>query len=463
MKKINVITALLWLMFSGCSSTKKIEALKPEPSDDKPVVYQATTSFISMPVTISLADIESQINKSFNGLIYEDNNLEDDKITIKVWKTAPFKFTEDKGVLQAVAPIKINANIKYGTSAMGIDLYDTREFDLDGIVTFRSTVRLSNWKLSTQTSIESVEWNESPTVTIGGKKVAITYIINPAVRLFKSKLAGKLDQALAKVTDFKPNVLDALEKLSTPLLTSEQYESWFVLKPIELYVSDAVLSKSKITMDMGLKCTMQTIIGQKPKSAFKREEVVLKPVSKMPDNFTAVIAAVSTYESASRLLTKNFQGQEFASGKRKVTVQKVDLWYKDGKTIIALELTGSVNGTIYLSGYPNYNAVTKEIYFDQVQYVLDTKSLLMRTANWLAEGLILRKIQESCRYSIQPNLEEGKKNLLPYLKNYSPIAGIFINGKLNDFEFEKVEVTDKAIIAFIKTSGTMDIKVDGLK
>ena len=216
-------------------------------------------------------------------------------------------------------------------------------------------------------------------------------------------------------------------------------------------------------MDMGLKGTMQTIKGQQPKNTFKRDDIVLKPVAKMPDKLNVIVAAVSTYESASKVLTKNFQGQEFGDGSRKVKVQKVELWHKDGKMIIALDMTGSLNGTIYLAGYPNYNAVTKEIYFDQLDYVLNTKSVLMRTANWLAEGIILRKIQQSCRYSIQPNLEEGKANLLPYLKNYSPMPGIYINGNLNDFEFDKIELTNKAIIAFIKTSGKMDVKIDGLK
>jgi len=208
---------------------------------------------------------------------------------------------------------------------------------------------------------------------------------------------------------------------------------------------------------------MQTIVCQKPQNKFRKEDVVLKAVKKMPDQINATVAAVSTYESASKVITTNFRGQEFGSGSRKVTVQKVDLWNKDGKMIIALDMTGSINGTIYLTGFPNYNPVTKEIYFDQMDYVLNTKSVLMKTANWLAEGVILRKIQENCRYSIQANLEEGKKNLLPYLKNYSPVPGIFVNGTLNDFEFDKVQLTDKAIIAFIKTSGRMDVKIDGMK
>jgi hypothetical protein len=92
-----------------------------------------------------------------------------------------------------------------------------------------------------------------------------------------------------------------------------------------------------------------------------------------------------------------------------VKVKDVAIWHKNGKIVIALDLLGTVNGKIYLTGFPQYDDKTKEIYFDELDYVLDTKNKLMRTADWLAQGLILRKIKENCRYSIKTNLDEGKK------------------------------------------------------
>jgi hypothetical protein len=208
---------------------------------------------------------------------------------------------------------------------------------------------------------------------------------------------------------------------------------------------------------------MDTIIGKKPEKKFDKSKIVLKPVVKMPDQITANLIAVSTYEDASKIMTKNFQGQEFGDGKRKVKVTNVNLWHKNGKMIVALDILGSINGTIYLSGFPQYNEETKEIYFDKLDYVLDTKSVLIRSANWLAQGYVLRKIQESCRYSIKPNLEEGKQNVMQYLTNYSPMKGVFVNGTLADFEFQRIELTNKAILAFIKTSGQVDVKIDGME
>jgi hypothetical protein len=162
-------------------------------------------------------------------------------------------------------------------------------------------------------------------------------------------------------------------------------------------------------------------------------------------------------------MTQNFAGQEFGSDNKKVTVQNAAIWHKDSKMIIALDMIGTVNGTVSLTGFPQYNPKTKEIYFDKLDYVLDTKSKLQRTASWLAQGYIIKKMEESCRYSIQPNLEEGKKSIATYLKNYSPMPGVFVNGKMEDIVFDKIQLTNQAIIAFIKINGTVNVSVDGLK
>ncbi len=461
----NIIASLfaytLPLLLIGCSTTSKIEALKPEPSVNTKIAYNNTTSFVSMPLEISLNEIENQLNKSLNGLIYEDTNLEDDKTEMKIWKTAPIKLIDKEGKVETVLPLKIWTKLKYGTDFMGLN--DTKEIELNGTITLSSTVKLSNWKMRTESKIVDYNWSESPTILVAGKKVPITYIINPTLSIFKSKMAKKIDEAIEASCDFKPYILNIIKTISAPFEVNSQYETWFKLNPIEVNVTDALVAKSKISMDLGLKCTMQTMIGQKPNAAFNKDAILFKSADKIADKTTATVAAVSTYESASRIITKNFQGKEFASGKRKIVIQKVDLWAKEGRMIIALEMTGSLNGTIYLSGIPNYNTTTKEIYFDQMDYVLNTKGLLTKTANWLLQGVILKKIQENCKYSIKENLEEGKKNLLPYLSNYSPMKGVFVNGTLNDFEFEKVELTNNAIIAFITTSGKMNVKIEGME
>jgi hypothetical protein len=468
LKFFSILLVILFIVsISGCSTSQKIATLKPEPDDAIPLVYENVPSFINLPISVKLKDIENQTNALLNGLIYEDNNIEDDDIEMKVWKLAPITIVNDHGSsgerIKTILPLKAIVKYRIGTKKLGISLYDTREFNLNGVVTLLSDVSLTNWKLNTTTELKSLDWNESPTMTVFGKNVPVTYLINPGVKLFKSKIEKKIDAAIEKSMDFKPNVLAALEKICTPFQMSDVYQSWLRIVPIEIYSTNAKLKNDTFMLEMGMKCYMETLIGSKPESKFDATKIILKSVTKIPQEITANIVAVSTYQEASKIMTKNFSGQEFGSGSNKIKVQNVAIWQKKGKMIIALDVMGSVNGTIYLAGFPQYNEQTKEVFFDQLDYALDTKNKLMRTANWLTQGLVLRKIQQSCRYSIKPNLEEGKQSMMNYLKNYSPMQGVYVNGKMEDIQFQKIELTNQAIIAFIKVKGTVNVSVNGLK
>jgi hypothetical protein len=461
-----LLFAFTFMLFLSCSPSQKITSLKPEPDDASPLVYENTPSFITLPITVKLKDIENQTNALLNGLIYEDNDIEDDDIEMRVWKLAPITIenTNEKlgDRIKTTLPLKVLVKYRIGTKTLGTEFYKTQEFNLNGVVKLTSDVSLTNWKLNTKTELSSLDWNESPTATVFGKNIPVTYLINPAIKLFKSKIERKIDEAVGKSMDFQPNVLTALEKICMPFKMNEDYESWLRIVPLEIYTTASKLKKDQFSLQMGMKCNIETLIGQQPESKFDLNKIILKLVTKIPNQITANIVAVSTYNDASKIIKKNFAGQEFESAGKKVKVQDVAIWHKNGKMVIALDLSGSVNGKIYLSGFPQYNDKSKEIYFDDLDYVLDTKNKLMRTANWLAQGFVLRKIKENCRYSIQTNLDEGKKTIMGYLKNYSPMTGVFINGKMEDIQFQKVQLTNNAIIAFIKVNGEINISIDGL-
>ena len=454
---------IISLSLNGCGSTgTAINALRPT-EDTAPSVFESATSYINLPVKIKVQDIEDTLNLSLNGLIYEDTNIEEDDISIKVWKQMPIKLKSVNGKIQVLLPLKAEVQYRIGTEALGIKMYDIRKYTFNGTVTLLSDIALTNWQMRTKTEFQSLDFKESPTVMVAGKNIPITYIIKPAISLFRKDIEKSLDESISKSMDFKSNVLNALEKVATPVEMDAIYESWLRIVPIELYTTEAVLHKDLVNLEMGLKCNIQTYIGKKPATVFDKNAIVLKPVKKMPSSTTANIAAVSTYKDASRVLTKNFAGQEFGSGGKKVIVKNVEIWHKDKKLIIALTMEGSIKGQIYLSGFPQYNAQTNEIFFDQLDYVLDTKSKLARTANWLASGFILEKIRKNCRYSITENLDDAKTTIKGFMTNYKPMPGVVVNGELKNFSFEKLQLTNSAIIAFLQVQGRLDISIDGLE
>ena len=204
LKTLAKITTLvvLTLLFGCATTTSKIAALKPEPDDAAPLVYENSPSFINLPVSVKLKDIENKTNALLNGLIYEDSNIEDDNIEMKIWKLAPISIANESEKLKTVLPLKATIKYRMGTKTLGVALYNTKEFNLNGTVTLVSDVALTNWKLGTKTELKSLDWNESPTMTVFGKNVPVTYLINPAVKLFRSKIEKQIDTAIEKSMDF---------------------------------------------------------------------------------------------------------------------------------------------------------------------------------------------------------------------------------------------------------------------
>lgn len=324
MQRISIIVLYLsFLLVSvSCSSPTKINNFKPEPDDAVPLAYDNSPSYINLPMSLQLKDIENKTNSLLNGLIYEDTIIEDDNIEVKIWKVAPIQFENstgqnDNGKLKTTLPLKVTVRYRLGTTKLGIQLYNTKEFNLNGVVTLISDVDLSNWKLSTTTKFQSIEWNESPTMKLLGKNIPITFLINSSLPLFKAKIERKIDESISKSMDFKPNVLSALEKIALPFQISQEYESWLRVTPVEIYSTNAKLVGESIHINMGLKCTIETLIGKKPETKFNSNAIILKAVTSIPNAITANITSISTYQDASTLITKNFAGQEFVAGKRK--------------------------------------------------------------------------------------------------------------------------------------------------
>ncbi|MFY8186850.1 MAG: DUF4403 family protein [Flavobacterium sp.] len=451
------------LLLTSCGSSQKIITQKPQPEVVSEEIIEKETSFFSLPIAISLQEVENQVNKSMTGLLFNDDDLTKDQVKIKVWKDGDIKIVQEKNQVKIVFPIRSEGTYNYKLDNFGLKINGEKDFRLSGTFTFLSTVGLTNWQLKTKTTIHEVDWKEPPNIQLAGKKLSIEFLVNASLRMFKEDIEKLIDAALLENLNFKPQVLDALENIAKPVLLNEVYQTYFQMMPIELYATNATLAQNKVKIQMGLKCTMETKVGSPNKAVFDKKKVVLKTVEKMPSKIAANMVVVSTYDEASKIITQNFKGQKIGEGSKKIIIEEVQLWQQSGKLIVDLKVSGNLNGHLYLAGFPMYNAQTKEIFFDQLNYVLDTKNVLHRSANWLLKGTFLAAIRENCRYSIQKELLKSKDQLDFFLNNYQPQKGIQINGKTGEIAFKRITLTNTGLAAFLGVEGEAKIEINGLE
>jgi hypothetical protein len=62
---------------------------------------------------------------------------------------------------------------------------------------------------------------------------------------------------------------------------------------LEIYSTTAKLKGDQFSLQMGMKCNIETLIGNKPESKFDINKIILKSITKIPKQITANIIAVS--------------------------------------------------------------------------------------------------------------------------------------------------------------------------
>ena len=98
-----------------------------------------------------------------------------------------------------------------------------------------------------------------------------------------------------------------------------------------------------------------------------------------------------------------------------------------------------------------------------VDFHLDTKNKLLKSANWLAHGKFCKVMEKNMAFPMGEQLDVAKKETETYFKNYEVSKGIFINGGLTKLETSRIYLIQDALIAVMKIEGTLAVKVDGME
>lgn len=175
------------------------------------------------------------------------------------------------------------------------------------------------------------------------------------------------------------------------------------------------------------------------------------------------IIAEIPHNEAAKLTADTLIGQNFSfkDGKYNVQVTDIDIYGQADKMVIKAGLKGSINGNVYFKGVPTYNPATKSIYLEHFDYDFDTRNLLLKTANWMFQGVFAKNMQQALTFNIGGQVDEMKKQVQVNL-NKTVSKGVSMSGNLTDLSPDRVYMTPNSIIAVINASGKLNVKVDGL-
>lgn len=455
-----------WL--SACHPAQNTQPPAPKESyrfNTRTVQSERYISTINIPVDITTTEVARQINARLQGLIYEDDSLEGDDFACNVWKRAPIRVEAGTDTLHFYVPLKIWAKFGYGFKPLGMDLsqYKTTDFEVDVHFSTRFSVS-PDWTARTETEWKGFDWVTKPTIKFGPVSFPIASLVGKILNNKQQTITQGIDEAVRKNVDIRSYVIQAWNTALQPYQLSEKYRSWLKLIPLELMMTPLVTTGTHVRATIGIRAYTETVFGDRPPVRAVSDVPNLRLVAKVPDDFRIGLIAHLTHAEARRLLTDTIVGKTFTfqEGRYQVEVLDVDLYGSNEQLIIKATVRGSLDGIVYFRGTPYYDPEKKTLELRNFDYDLQTRSLLLRTANWFLQGRFARQLQDAFRFPIGEQLNLAQRQVQAAVSRRVVYKGVTLNGTLREIRPEGVYLTPEDIVAVVFAQGYLTLSVEGL-
>ena len=440
----------------GCRSS----LTKVQPSQDsEPLVTKATR--ITIPVIVKLESLRKAAEKHIPHTLSED--VQGARLGIEAdgrikLKRGPISITGADDVLTFGASLAGNFR---GTAKLGpVELAP---------VGLQLELRLiSNVSLTTnfQLQVESTPRCEVADIQPRGRSMAKVPLLgnwvrrNVADELVLPRIrdwARDLDAQIADEPWLMEAVTQRLQQFADGVKIAAGPDVWLQVRPIVMRVSRIQCGTDKLVCHLGIDATVTASLT--------------KPVHSVPVGRVPVISdeAPSSEVAVNLLLHAGFPEwsalvRPFLTGLQQevgfgTTVEIKDAQIMGAGRAVAVKLRVESHGrvsakaTLLLNGVPRFNALTKELWLDELDYDLQTKHLPVKVAElFLHEGL-RRRVSEAARYNLSRELNGYRSLANAEGKRYEAFPGIEFSGRLSKFDAAALQVQDNGVAVALVLSG----------
>jgi hypothetical protein len=447
-------------------SCKTIKPEKPEETYiEKP--FQRPTSWINIPIEIPLIEMENQINREINGLIYEDSSFTDndnDRLMYKIWKKDNINITFKDQYFFFTIPLKIWVKTGFQAETFGIDLSQFKEINMELDVKLKSLLNFSDkWKVTPTTTPAGHTWVKKPVVKVAFFEVSLTPILDQILQNELGNITKEIDKEIQNRVQIKPYIDEAWTLIQQPFELSRQYNTWLKISPTQISMTPLRVRDNQIFTNIGIKGYLDTYFGRKPDSVINNKLPPLQTLKNAQDRFEIALTGEISHEYAKKLIEDNFVGQKysFKNGKYNIIVKAIDLYGSNGKLVVKMNIDGSAEGEIYLSGVPVFDHNTSTLHIQNLEYDVKTKNALLRAADWMNHNNFVETIQKNFRLPLGKEIEETKRLIRQNLNNNRVTENIILNGNIENLKPGEVIISKDVIRATVTAEGQIQVKIDG--
>lgn len=162
------------------------------------------------------------------------------------------------------------------------------------------------------------------------------------------------------------------------------------------------------------------------------------------------------YDSISAIAQRFIGGTQLSLEGRTIHLDSIAVFgAADQQLLFRVKFSGDKRGTLYLRGTPVFDRSTQLLHFPDLDFDLETKSLLLKSAKWLFTDKITKKMQEATRQDLSIHLNEARTHINQSLS--FRFEDFLVKGEVTKIDVQELYPGKTELFVRVKITGKMKV------
>jgi Domain of unknown function (DUF4403) len=436
-----VALSLLSVMLFSCAGVSTLTAERPR-DEAFHTGLRKETSTLNIPIETSTGELAKVLNQAVRRELYKGsaNNL---GLTAEVVRNGPIAVSAADNYLNVTLPIAMS--LSYG-------MFETSAIPLK--LKFKASAGITpDWRFHTDIYYQGLSDLLAEEVAIGPLSIKPRTIVEKITQPVQRLLSDLIAQKINDLFPVKTQVTKVWNTVQRPVMLDKNYNAWLKLTPREVLLYPLSTQNDKVRLSIGISTFAELVVGPQPAAQPLLPLPNLRLVNTFDKTFRIALNADLFYKDLRTIARPLLLNKQFDSDGNSIVIKDFDLYGNGDHLVIKLETQGSLDGTFYLTAKPAYDPKTNIFSVEDVDFDMQTKSLLLTSADWFLHGTIRSVIQDKLNMNLNRQLEQSRRMAGKALARVPLVDHVFLKGDIKDLKFNDVIVQQDKISIQVYTEG----------
>jgi hypothetical protein len=257
----------------------------------------------------------------------------------------------------------------------------------------------------------------------------------------------------------RSQVARAWNAAQKPVAVDRSRSTWLKLTPRDVMLSPLQTRDNRIRLSVGINSFAELSVGPEPPAPSPVPLPSLKLVNTLDRNFRIALNADLSYRDILDIAAPLLLNKSFDSDGKTIIIKELDLYGNGDNFIVKVATNGSLEGIFYLTGKPRFDPLTNYFSVEDVDFDMETKSLLLKSADWFLHSVIRSRIQEKLNMDLTRRVEQARYLAGKAIAQVQLADHVLLKGNIKALQFSDVLVQKDKISIQLFTEGESAIFV----